>query len=239
MYRSLDATRIVETSETLRRRISERFPESSLARVAEELVRVSSEAASLSDWLARPFLPLRLAAWSGVVGIVAVVGTAALAGLGSDEVVYSSLADLAQGLEAVINEIVFIALAIFFLLTLENRFKRRRALGALHVLRALAHIVDMHQLMKDPERTVGSGADTASSPERALSPFELTRYLDYCSEMLALLSKVAALYVQRFTDPVTLSGVNDIEDLTSGLSRKIWQKIMILDQIVSAKSQGR
>ena len=31
-----------------------------------------------------------------------------------------------------------------------------------------------------------------SSPKRLLSPFELTRYLDYCSEMLSLAAKVAA-----------------------------------------------
>jgi len=233
MYRSLDPARIVETSEVLRRRITERFPASGLGRVAGELGRVSAEAASLSGWLARPFLPLRLLAWAGVAGIAAVVAVA-LARLGAGTVAYTSLAELAQGLEAVINEIVFIALAIFFLLTLENRFKRRRALGALHVLRALAHIVDMHQLTKDPERTVVAGPDTPSSPGRSLSPFELTRYLDYCSELLALVSKIAALYVQRFPDPVTLSAVNDVEDLASGLSRKIWQKLMILDRIVSA-----
>jgi hypothetical protein len=39
--------------------------------------------------------------------------------------------------------------------------------------------------------------------------------------------------VQRFDDPVTLSAVNDVENLTAGLSRKIWQKIMILDRIIA------
>jgi len=38
-----------------------------------------------------------------------------------------------------------------------------------------------------------------------------------------------ALYVQKFDDGVALSAVNEIEDLTTGLSRKIWQKIMILN----------
>ena len=45
-----------------------------------------------------------------------------------------------------------------------------------------------------------------------------------------LIGKVAALYVQRFDDPVALSAVDQIEDLTTGLSRKIWQKIMIIDR---------
>ena len=35
----------------------------------------------------------------------------------------------------------------------------------------------------------GGGPDTPSSPLRRMTPFELTRYLDYCSEMLAIISK--------------------------------------------------
>ena len=95
----------------------------------------------------------------------------------------------------------------------------------------MAHIVDMHQLTKDPERVrMGDESpDTPSSPVRTLTVFQLSRYLDYCSESLSLLSKFAALYVQDFDDPVTMSAVNEVENLTNGLSRKIWQKIMILD----------
>lgn len=55
------------------------------------------------------------------------------------------------------------------------------------------------------------------------------RYLDYCSEMLSLIGKLAAFYVQKFDDPVALAAVNEVEELTSGLSRKIWQKIMIVN----------
>jgi len=65
-----------------------------------------------------------------------------------------------------------------------------------------------------------------------LTPFLLGRYLDYCSEMLSLIGKVAALYAQNTQDAVVLAAVDEIETLTTGLSRKIWQKIMILDQIV-------
>ncbi|MFM7924284.1 MAG: hypothetical protein ACKPJJ_29030, partial [Planctomycetaceae bacterium] len=60
-----------------------------------------------------------------------------------------------------------------------------------------------------------------------------TRYLDYCSELLSLVGKLAALYAQSTSDPVVLQSVNDIEQLTNGLSRKIWQKIMMLDDDVS------
>lgn len=48
-----------------------------------------------------------------------------------------------------------------------------------------------------------------------------------CSE----LCKVGALYAQNFKDTVVLSAVNELESLTTGLSRKIWQKIMILHKL--------
>ena len=81
----------------------------------------------------------------------------------------------------------------------------------------------------------GRGAVTPSSPQRKMTPFELTRYLDYCSEMLSLLSKIGALYVQDFSDPVTLSAVDEVQDLTTGLSQKMWQKIMILQRLIAPK----
>ena len=62
-----------------------------------------------------------------------------------------------------------------------------------------------------------------------MTHFLLVRYLNYCSEMLSLIGKVAALYLQAFQDGVVLDAVDDIEDLTTGLCRKIWQKLMILE----------
>src|SRR5262249_17237570 len=148
---------------------------------------------------------------------------------------FSSVADFMQGLDAAINEIIVIGAAIYFLVGLENRIKRARALRGIHVLRSMAHIIDMHQLTKDPDRLTAARSDTPSSPPRQMTPFELTRYLDYCSELLAIISRVAALHVQHFQDPTTLSAVNEVEALVSGLSRKIWQKIMILDRMLSPK----
>ena len=53
-----------------------------------------------------------------------------------------------------------------------------------------------------------------------MSPFELTRYLDYCSEMLSLTSKLAAVYAQNLPDPVVIDAVYDIESLTNGSESK-------------------
>ena len=228
MYRSLNPEHIIHTIAQLRDRIHERFPDSGLSKVADELQQISKEAVARSEWIARPLLPLR-AALASLVALIGVIILLALVNLNVSKL-WESFSDFVQAVEAGINDLVFVGVAIYFLATLEARIKRQRALKAIHELRALAHIVDMHQLTKDPHVILSPGPATRSSPKRTMTDFELSRYLDYCSEMLSLIGKVAALYVQRFDDPVALSAVNEMEDLTTGLSRKIWQKIMILNQ---------
>ena len=231
MYRSLNADLIVQTCRDNHERIAGRFAGSGLSKVAAELLAVSEHAAGLSSWLAKPHIPLRALAGLGIAAVIfIVVGVAMSVKL---QFTISSVTDFLQGSEAAINEIVFIGIVAFFFLTLETRLKRRRALKAIHELRSMAHIIDMHQLTKDPERvTCGLAADPTVG-KRPQNPAELIRYLDYCSDLLALISKLAALYVQNFDDPVTLSAVNEVENLTNGLSRKIWQKIMIFDRILA------
>ena len=83
--------------------------------------------------------------------------------------------------------------ALFFLFSLESRMKRAKILHGIDELRAVSHVIDMHQLTKDPSQTVSAGGKrTKSSPERTLTPFQLARYLDYCSELLSLIGKLAA-----------------------------------------------
>ena len=85
----------------------------------------------------------------------------------------------------------------------------------------------MHQLTKDPTE-IGEKNDTASSPERFMTPYQLNRYLDYCNELLSILGKLAAIFSQNLPETELVKAVNDVEDLTNSLSRKIWQKINIL-----------
>jgi hypothetical protein len=228
MFRKLDPEQIVETASRLERRIEERFPGAGLGKLAEELTQVTREARALSAWLAAPNKPLRIGVTLAILALFAVVVMAATTlrgGTGPHD-----WADWVQGLEAVVNDAVFVGVAVYFLLGLESRRKRARALAALHVLRSLAHIVDMHQLTKDPDRIV-AGPSTPSSPARTMSAFELTRYLDYSTELLAIISKVAALYVQELADPITVAAASAVEELAVNLSRAIWQKIVILDRV--------
>lgn len=225
-FRQLDPEKIVETVKALHTRIEERFPGSGLGTVIAELLLVAQEALERTTWIQRPNLWLRSAAVVLSLGIVALL---VLVLLNIHKFQLDDFTNSMQGLDASISSVVFVGAAIIFLLSCENRIKRSRSLKAIHELRALAHIVDMHQLTKDPESVV-RGAVTRQ--KRPLTATELTRYLDYCSDAMALISKIAALYVQGFQDPVLLDAVDDVEDLTAGFSRKIWQKITILEDLV-------
>jgi hypothetical protein len=88
----------------------------------------------------------------------------------------------------------------------------------------------MHQLTKDPAALSAGFMPTEHSPVRVLNAADLARYLDYCSEMLSLSGKLAALFAQSVNDEVVVDAVNDVESLGSNLSRKIWQKIMMIEQ---------
>jgi hypothetical protein len=223
---TLDGDRIARTIDLLCQRVEHRFPDSDLLRVARELKRIAAQTKGRAEWIGRPILGVRVAVGALILLIVAglVVTLAALRTPREAPEVFQFI----QTLESGINDVVLVGAAIFFLVTIETRIKRRRALAAIHELRALAHIIDMHQLTKDPEWLLGRGAETGVLPARTMSQFELSRYLDYCSEMLALTAKVAALYVQSFADDVALAAVNEVESLASGIARKIWQKLMIV-----------
>lgn len=236
-YRNLQPAQIVDTIGLLCRRIQERFPESGLYRVAGELHRISQEAVVRAQRIRRPNVLLR-----GFVGLLVllIAGLLALTARSirlKDEVF--ELEHFAQTIDSSISSVVFVGAAIVFLFSLELRIKRKRALDAVRELRSLAHIIDMHQLTKDPERVTGRGSSTASSPKRTMTPFELGRYLDYCSELLSLLSKTGALYVQEFPDPVAIEAVDQVSNLATDLSRNIWQKIMILETTVGAPNSRK
>ena len=227
MYRSLNSEKILDTIETLNKRIDERFPGSGLGKVCCELRTIAVESQRRSAWIAKPQRFLRCI--TGALGTIIIAGLLVVLARASWPRSGFDLVLLVQVSEAGLNVFLLLSAAILFLVTAETRIKRRRALKAIHELRALAHVIDMHQLTKDPDRLLVRTRETPSSPKQNLTSIELGRYLDYCSEMLSLIGKLAALYVQKFDDPVALVAVNEVEELTTGLSRKIWQKIMIIN----------
>jgi hypothetical protein len=236
-YAELQSQFVRATIEALMARIAERFPGSGLSQVAAELLMVADQNQSVIARLRRPLWPIRALTALTIAALVALAGWAVLhlAGRASGDI--GGVADLLQAADAATNQLLLLALTLIFLTSLETRMKRRDALRMLHRLRSVAHVVDMHQLTKDPENVLRSIPSTASSPLRVLTPAQLARYLDYCSELLALTSKLAALHAQHLQDPVVLGAVNDIESLSADLSRTIWQKLTILDTSLTLASR--
>jgi hypothetical protein len=171
-FRQLDDAQILGTLSRLRDRITERFPGSGLAGVADELLALGHETAARVAYLRRPQWLIRGAAGLGIAAMALVL------------VVIARTFQLPTGVDG------------------------------------------LDELVQASDAAI---TDTASSPVRSLTPMELGRYLDSCSELLSLISKIAALHVQQFNEPVVLGAVNEIETLSTGLSGKIWQKISLLN----------
>ncbi len=229
-FSALNSDHIVETLERLAARVRERFPEANLNRVILELIDLGKRDRRRSERLARPYFLLR----SGtLLAVVLAITALVLVGRGffnwvDVEGTHADIYTVFEGVEAGLNIVILTAVAIFTLTRVEERLKRSLALDDLHELRSIAHVIDMHQLTKDPIALLRLGPRTAASPRREMSDFELTRYLDYCAEALSMAGKIAALYAQNSRDPVVIASVNDIESLTANMSAKIWQKITIV-----------
>ena len=208
--------RITETLERLEGRIEKRFgADSGLLEVCQRLTVFSKDTVQVIDAIARPMWWLR-GVLGGLVLLAFVAGIYAVSNLRLS-LTNLSLSDLVQVLEATTSEVIVIATGLYFLVSIETRVKRARVVDAINKLREVAHIVDMKQLTKDPD-----------SPDQTLSDVDLGRYLDYCSELLSLISKIGVLYITRFDDTDATQSVNQLETLVTGLSAKIWQKISIL-----------
>jgi hypothetical protein len=224
-FRNLDPGLLIQSLETLVHRIEERFPGAGLANVCRDLVDLGKQTTVRYQKINHPNILLRLLIWATIfagLALLLTVGQIIFTSTKATDDLFGTL----QGIDSGFNIVVLMGATMFFVSSLETRWKQRSALAALHDFRSIVHVIDMHQLTKDP--SVMGAARTSSSPNRDLTPFELVRYLDYCSEMLSLTAKLAALYAERLSDPVVIDAVGDIERLTSDLSGKIWQKITIV-----------
>jgi hypothetical protein len=232
-FKSLDPEKILATARHLERRIAERFPERGLTRVAAEVVSLAETVIAEVKVLAPPIWWLR-----GVVLLVVLAGAMVFLWIGSiiplNQVGREAIGSV-EGVEAAVNTIILAVLGLVALVRMEARVKRQRVARGLHGLRSVIHVIDMHQLTKDPVTLTPGFQPTPHSPVRDMDAGEMSRYLDYCSELLAITGKLAALYAQAVPDEGVAQAVNDIEILGSSLSRKIWQKITLIDAKPAAR----
>jgi hypothetical protein len=230
VFRKLDEAKIVDSLTALRDRIENHFPNSGLGRVADELIAVADEVTSCAEYLNETNWPIRIFAGLLIAAMFLVLYLAApRVELPAGAHKFSDV----QSIAAVCNIAAVVGVAVLFLLRLEINLKRRRAHAVLHELRSLAHVIDMHQLAKDPAGRRLPEPEITESEKGAMTPQSLARYLDYCTDLLSLTGKLSALLVQRFNDDVVLEEVNEIEAIANGLSGRIWQKIQLLERALT------
>lgn len=206
---NLDAGKLATTATALAKWIRLEFPNANLANVADMVTNVTNDARRVSYVLARPMYFVRF--------IVLLIILAAVSGVGYHA--YFHPKELLQWIDDTKGLGIYFLAAAAFLVTLEIRLKRSKALAHIHNLRSLAHIIDMHQLAKDPiiERyRVDPGYDFRE---------KLAAYLHSCTAMLNLVSKVGQVYIDHFHDSVATAAVNDFEAVCNGMANKIWSKI--------------
>ncbi len=191
--------------------------------MADTVVEVVRDAVARAEQIRRPNWWLRL----GLIALALLIGAGAVVVARDSE--GNILNRTMEFMKNTAGAVVYLGAGVVFLVTLELRFKRRKAVQAIHELRALAHIIDMHQLAKDPEYITPSGQAILYSGEQ-MTADSMALYLNYCTELLALISKIGQLYVQGFPDGTALAAADQFENLATGLSQKIWQKLMILDR---------
>jgi len=236
-YRRLDPDKIISTIESLEGRITGNLGERGLTRICGELGRAALDAKRRVVKLQRPNWWLRVLpiATTVLLAYLTWVMTHNIDELLSkaDQEAAREFANLIEALRQFKTKIALpvvltvplpLVIATFvFIWTLESRWKRHRALRYLHELRSIIHVIDMHQLTKDPHH-VSDGSD----PDH-VSGDKLLRYLDYCAELLSISGKVAALYAESSHDPLVIETVNDLGQLTSNLGNKIWQKLSTVE----------
>lgn len=214
----LDADQLLATIREVRAKIDGDFHGRGLSRVAARLELVAQDVDRGARKVRRPYWEVRLLIALVMVGVGA-AGSYLLGFSHFDPVAASDTLTLIQALDAVFNAVFLLLAGIVSIVSIEQRMKRSRALADLHRVRSLTHVIDMHQLSKDP---VGRGEVTDAEHQNLLG------YLSYCTDLLNLTGKIGALYAQDMQDLVIIETVNDIELLSSNLARKIWQKIQIL-----------
>ena len=129
-YEALDPEHILATIDRLKLRIEERFQERGIAQICGRLREIASRSQATAEWTTQPILWVRFLTAALVLLIVCGL-LVTVTGLNPTQKPLT-IVEFVQALEAGINDVVLIGAGIFFLVTLEIRIKRKRALSAVH-----------------------------------------------------------------------------------------------------------
>lgn len=217
------------TAKRLVERVQDRFGEDDLTGIARQVSQVAVASEKRISRALRVGFIIRLLTWPLVLG--SVLGVASWIGSLGLTIRVNDAGDLAQSLDSVFQLMLVLGAGIWFLLSIGTKVQRRSLLEALQELNKLAQVIDLVQLDKDPDRLYFSTEQrTAKSPTlgKANTAFLLSRYLDYCAELLSVLGKVACLYRERIDDEVVLSRLGDFDRLTNQLRTNIGAKMGLI-----------
>ncbi len=216
----LRAEGILNAIENIKERIFNRFPSSSLNKIAIDLISTAKEIITESTKSDNKNIIIRFTSFAFcfcILSILIYFFRGLILKFPED---FTSFVTL---LEASLGASVFIGATILYLNSLEAKYKRKKAISIIHKLRVLSHVIDMHQVSKDPSNLIKPKLNKEITHNYKTKD-DLSKYYDYCSELLSMISKVAAYYIQNSDDHEVRESVDQIEILTTNLSRKIWQK---------------
>ena len=212
----LDPARIIETAEKLAQRIGERLPGSILAGLAVELARIARETDERARQARRPILAIRFAS-------VLAIGTSLL-GLWYllDHIhtrwEFGTIAELFEATDAGFNLLVLLAGGLWFLITLESRLERKKALGSIEELREFIHVIDVTQLYYTPELYKPDSANSRSPLD-----FDYT-YLLFCTQMVGVINNLVPLYTRGAAGDSILRAASDVEMLANAVTARLQSK---------------
>jgi len=213
----------METAENLASDIGEKLPGSSLAGLAVELAQIAHATVERARQARNPIYAIR------VVSLLAIC--ASLLGLWYllDHIhtrwEFGTITEVFEAADAGFNLLVLLAGALWFLITFENRIKRKRALESIEELREFIHVIDVTQLFYTP---LVYSPDPAAA--RTSVTFDYTYFL-YCTQMLAVISNLAPLYTRGAAGDSILRAASEVEMLANAITAKLLSKAESVRQV--------
>lgn len=219
----------------LRRRIAERFPDSSLGEIAAEVLDLAHHTRARARRVRRPILAVRIGAHflqvvllgALVAGLYVLWGAAQGLPSGTSGPLWFGFL---EAVEAAVALLLTIGGLSFGLVRFETGLRQSLVLREMQRFRTTLDVIDMHQLYKDPTYLL---LDTAAMPVRTMSLHQLLAYLGFCSELMTLTSKLASTYAVDITDPLVHQAVDDIQSYAGELVRGIRTKLQLVGVAVS------
>lgn len=213
----LDPARIVETAQNLAQEVGERLPGTTLAGLAAELLSIAHSTEERATQASKPIHSLRIAS-------AAAIGIASLSLLLVAFHIharweFATITEVFESMSAGVNLVALLAGAIWFLASFEARIKRRRALQSVEELREFIHVIDVTQLYFTPILF-------KTDDDQSLNSQKLDHtYLLYCTQMLALIANLAALYSRDAAGDSIMRAVFEVELLANTITSKLQSKV--------------